>query len=68
MDASTDVGQRLQMVRKQAGLSQRALSKRAGVANSMVSQIEAGKINPSVGALKRILDGRADRSGGVFLL
>lgn len=52
-----DVGQRLLTVRKQADLSQRALAKNAGVANSMVSQIESGKINPSVGALKRILDG-----------
>ncbi|PLW77818.1 cupin domain-containing protein [Cohaesibacter celericrescens] len=57
MDNDLDVGERLRMVRRQAGLSQRALSKKAGVANSMVSQIEAGKINPSVGALKRILDG-----------
>lgn len=51
------IGRRLKVLRERAGLSQRALAKRASVTNSMVSQIEAGKINPSVGALKRILDG-----------
>ncbi|MCT4655140.1 MAG: cupin domain-containing protein [Cohaesibacter sp.] len=56
-DDSLAIGQRLRILREQAGLSQRALAKKADVTNSMVSQIEAGKINPSVGALKRILDG-----------
>ena len=39
------------------GLSQRALAKRAGVTNSSISLIEANEVNPSVGVLKRILDG-----------
>jgi transcriptional regulator with XRE-family HTH domain len=38
-------------------LSQRELAKRAGVTNSTISLIEANQSNPSVGALKRILDG-----------
>jgi transcriptional regulator with XRE-family HTH domain len=33
------------------------LAKRARVTNSTISLIESNKINPSVGALKRILDG-----------
>jgi transcriptional regulator with XRE-family HTH domain len=54
---SIDVGPRLRYVRIQHGLSQRELAKRVGVANSTISLIEANQTNPSVGALKRILDG-----------
>ena len=54
---SVDVGPRLRYVRLQHGLSQRQLAKRSGVTNSTISLIEANQTNPSVGALKRILDG-----------
>jgi transcriptional regulator with XRE-family HTH domain len=54
---SVDVGPRLRYVRTQHGLSQRQLAKRSGVTNSTISLIEANQTNPSVGALKRILDG-----------
>lgn len=54
---TVDVGPRLRHVRVKHGLSQRQLGKRVGVANSTISLIEANRINPSVGALKRILDG-----------
>lgn len=52
-----DVAQRLKKVREQHGLSQRALALKVGVAHSTLSLIESGGTNPSVGALKRILDG-----------
>lgn len=52
-----DLGPRLRSVREEARLSQRALARRANVTNSTISLIESGKINPSVGALKRILEG-----------
>nr|WP_319392002.1 cupin domain-containing protein [uncultured Cohaesibacter sp.] len=52
-----DIGERLRQVRMGVGLSQRALAKKTGVANATISQIESGQSNPSVGALKRILDG-----------
>ncbi len=52
-----DIGGRLRHLRLARGLSQRQLAKRAGVTNSTVSLIEANATNPSVGALKRILDG-----------
>lgn len=52
-----DLGPRLRAVRTKAGLSQRALAKQTGVPNSTISLIEAGKVNPSVSALKRILEG-----------
>ena len=54
---SIDLGARLRYVRTFHGLSQRTLSKRTGVSNSTISLIESNEVNPSVGALKRILDG-----------
>jgi transcriptional regulator with XRE-family HTH domain len=54
---SIDVGPRLRYLRERSKLSQRELAKRAGVTNSTISLIEAGKSNPSIGALKRILEG-----------
>jgi transcriptional regulator with XRE-family HTH domain len=54
---SIDVGARLRHVRMRNGLSQRALAKKAGVTNSSISLIESNEVNPSVGVLKRILDG-----------
>lgn len=55
--ASLDIGGRLRYVRRLRNLSQRQLAKRAGVTNSTISLIEANRANPSIGALKRILDG-----------
>lgn len=52
-----DLGVRLRAVRECAGKSQRALARQTGVPNSTISLIESGKMNPSVGALRRILDG-----------
>ncbi len=52
-----DVGLRLKIVRIRHQLSQRALAKRAGVANASISLIESGSTSPSVSALKRILAG-----------
>ncbi|MCF3640221.1 cupin domain-containing protein [Rhizobium sp. TRM95111] len=54
---SVDIGNRLRHLRMAHNLSQRALAKRAGVTNSTISLIESNASNPSVGALKRILDG-----------
>lgn len=52
-----DVGKRLHAVRTQRGLSQRELAKRAGVTNSTISLIEQNRVSPSVGSLKKVLDG-----------
>jgi transcriptional regulator with XRE-family HTH domain len=52
-----DLGSRLRYVRTRQNLSQRELAKRVGVTNSTISLIESNASNPSVGALKRILDG-----------
>ncbi|MEO9652266.1 MAG: cupin domain-containing protein [Roseobacter sp.] len=52
-----ELGIRLKTVRMQAGLSQRALARKVHVPNSTISLIESGKTNPSVSALRKILDG-----------
>ncbi|MFT8808131.1 cupin domain-containing protein [Gluconobacter sp.] len=52
-----DLGTRLRFVRTARNLSQRELAKRTGVTNSTISLIESGDMNPSVGTLKRVLDG-----------
>jgi transcriptional regulator with XRE-family HTH domain len=54
---SVDIGGRLRFIRSRHKLSQRELAKRSGVTNSTISLIESNQMNPSVGALKRILDG-----------
>jgi transcriptional regulator with XRE-family HTH domain len=51
-----DLGSLLRRVREARGLSQRQLAKRAGISNATVSLIESNAVNPSVGALKRVLD------------
>lgn len=54
---SIDVGARLRGVRVHFGLSQRALARRAGVTNGLISLIEQNRVSPSVSSLKKVLDG-----------
>jgi transcriptional regulator with XRE-family HTH domain len=54
---SIDVGARLRSVRITFGLSQRALARRAGVTNGLISLIEQNRVSPSVSSLKKVLDG-----------
>jgi transcriptional regulator with XRE-family HTH domain len=51
------IGDRLRVLRLRHKLSQRQLARQSGVANATISQIEAGKINPTVSMLKKVLDG-----------
>ena len=51
-----EIGSRLRRAREKAGISQRALAKRAGITNSTISLMESDGPNPSIGALKRVLD------------
>ena len=51
-----EIGSRLRRAREKAGLSQRTLAKRAGITNSTISLMESNGTNPSIGALKRVLD------------
>jgi len=52
-----EIGRRLREIRTRLGLSQRHLARVSGVANATISQIEAGRLNPTVSMLKKILDG-----------
>jgi len=45
------------MAREEAGLSQRELAERAGVAQSEIARIESGRREPSIPTLQRILSG-----------
>jgi len=54
---SIDVGVKLRSVRVAFGLSQRALARRAGVTNGLISLIEQNRVSPSVSSLKKVLDG-----------
>ena len=62
----TGIGERLKALRLKRGLSQRKLAKLSGVANATISQIEAGKLNPTVSLLKRVLDGIPTRLSEFF--
>lgn len=52
-----EIGRRLRSIRTRLGLSQRHLARVSGVANATISQIEAGRLNPTVSMLKKVLDG-----------
>src|SRR6202044_2122305 len=54
---SIDVGTKLRSVRVAFGMSQRALARRAGVTNGLISLIEQNRVSPSVSSLKKVLDG-----------
>ena len=52
-----NIGKKLRDLRTRAGLSQRALAKIVGVSNGTISVIENGDQDPTVGVLKRIIEG-----------
>ena len=57
MPVENEIGHRLKSIRTRMHLSQRQLGRQSGVANATISQIEAGKLNPTVSMLKKVLDG-----------
>jgi len=57
LGADFDLGTRLRGIRESNGLSQRELARRAGVTNGTISLIEQNRTSPSVGSLKKVLDG-----------
>lgn len=52
-----ETGARLREIRNKLGISQRQLAKSSQVANATISQIESGTMNPTVGMLKKVLNG-----------
>lgn len=62
------MGARLRQVRERAGLSQRELAKRAGVANATISLIEQQNHAPSLASVHRILSARPISMAEFFAL
>lgn len=56
--AATPGGDRPVLVRKGAGLSQRELALRTGVAQPTIARIEGGRVDPRVTTLERLLSKR----------
>jgi transcriptional regulator with XRE-family HTH domain len=48
------VGERLQQLRKECGLSVRTLATKAGFSPGFISQVEHGQVSPSIASLERI--------------
>lgn len=55
-DDALDVGERIRYVRELEGLSQRELGRRAGLTHGTIALIEKGRISPSIGSIRKILD------------
>jgi transcriptional regulator with XRE-family HTH domain/quercetin dioxygenase-like cupin family protein len=52
--AAPPIGQRLRELREQHRLTMRGLAKLAGVSASLISDVERGRVEPSISALKRL--------------
>ncbi|MDX8401073.1 MAG: XRE family transcriptional regulator [Mariprofundaceae bacterium] len=63
----TDVAKRIQRLREQQGLSQRALAEAAGISAAALSQLEAGQTSPSVATLEKLADGLGVSVAAFFL-
>jgi len=50
-----DVGQRIRQLRVRLGMTQEALARVAKLTPKFLSQIENGRVNPSIGVLDRIV-------------
>lgn len=55
-ELSTDIAQKIILMRKQKGLTQADLAKKSGVSQQMISRIEKGRHNISVATLKKIAE------------
>lgn len=51
-----NIGERLRLLRKQSGLSGKALAEKAKLVPSQVNKIEHGTAKPSIDALERMCD------------
>lgn len=51
----TEAARLLRHARRRAGLTQRALAEKAGVAQSVVGRIESSRVDPTVSTLSKLL-------------
>jgi len=60
------VGSRLKALREDKGFSQRELARRAELTHTTIAAIEGGRIDPSLGTLRKILSACGVRMGDFF--
>jgi transcriptional regulator with XRE-family HTH domain len=53
-EAELSVGERLHRLREEHGYSMRQLARRASVSPSLISEVERGRVEPSISVLKRL--------------
>jgi transcriptional regulator with XRE-family HTH domain len=66
VDDDYDVGHRLRKVRSQQGITLSELSRLSGLTRSFLSQVEKGKVSPSVASLGRIASSLGITLGALF--
>ncbi|HET9490523.1 MAG TPA: XRE family transcriptional regulator [Methylomirabilota bacterium] len=62
----TTLGERVRALRRDRGLQQRQLAENAEMTPSMVSQIESGRLTPSLNTLRRLADALGVAVGALF--
>lgn len=65
-EVKANLGRRLKDLRAERGMSARALAQASGVSGGFLSQVENGKVMPSVGTLIRIATALGTRVGDLF--
>jgi transcriptional regulator with XRE-family HTH domain len=66
--AVVELGDRIRYFRGRLGLTQEALARAADLTPKFVSQIENGRVNPSIGVLERLVhDGFQTTLGAFFM-
>ncbi|HIP92489.1 MAG TPA: cupin domain-containing protein [Thermotoga sp.] len=66
MEDIENIGKKLKEVRKSKGIKLKDLAKKIGVTPSLISQIEHGKVSPSLSTLKKILDALEETLISIF--
>lgn len=62
----TTLGERVRALRRERGLPQRQLAEKAELTPSLVSQIESGRLTPSLNTLRRLADALGVAVGALF--
>ena len=52
-----EILRKIKQLRREKGISLREMSRRTGLSEYYLSQVERGRANPSIGAIKRVTDG-----------
>src|SRR5215204_5383402 len=64
--ANVTLGYDIKALRLKKGLSQRELAKRSGLANTSISLLEQGRVDPSIASLKKVLNALGVSLGEFF--